>query len=89
MPLSTEAIKMKCAELQIALEQRQPNYISLLRTIHTEMLAQTELTYKLADEEIAIVIRGLEKLNQVEITEPKMKKPVGKKQGMLLNENDV
>ena len=89
MPLSIDAIKIKCAELQVALEKKQPNYIGLLKVIHTEMNSQPELTYKLADEEIAVVISGLERLHQVEITEPKMKKPVSKKQGNLLSADDV
>lgn len=89
MALSIDAIKMKCAELQVALEKKQPNYLTLLKTIHTEMGQQPELTYKLADDEIAIVIKGLEVLQKVEITEPKMKKPISKKQGNILSADDV
>lgn len=89
MALSPEALKMKVADLQVMLEQKQPGYSGLLQLIHTNLANQPELVYKLEDPEIAIVIKGLETYQRVEITEPKAKKPVSKKQGALLSADDV
>jgi hypothetical protein len=89
MALSIDALKLKVADLQVAIENKQPNYSGLLQLIHKNMGEQPELCYKLADEEIAVVIKGLETLQKIEITDPKMKKPLSKKQGNLLSAEDV
>jgi hypothetical protein len=93
MALELEMIKMKIAELGASLNQSIPGFAGILQQIHKEMAAQPELSYKLADEEIATVIRGLEKLHDVHVTQPKnakaLKKGISKVQGSLLSEDDV
>lgn len=87
--LTIDQIQMKVGDLQKALNERQPGYVGLLKVIHENLAQQPELSYMLKDEEIAVIISGLERFNQVEITEPKMKKGISKKQGRLISEDDV
>jgi hypothetical protein len=83
------SLKTKCAELQQRLNEKQPGYVGVLKQIHEELNKQPELTYKLDDAEIATLIAGLSEYHRREITEPKMKKPISKKQGNLLSADDV
>jgi hypothetical protein len=87
--LEISAIKIKISELAVAIEKQQPNYISLLQTVHKELALQPELNYKLADEEISVIVSGLSAYHKEQITEPKSKKPVNKKQGSMLSADDV
>lgn len=83
------AIKMKIAELDEALEKDLPGYKLLLNVMHKEFQLQPELVYKLDDSEIALLIAGMGKFHQVEITDVKDKKPISKKDGAKLSAEDV
>lgn len=89
--LDTAGIKMKIAELEEAIKNDLPMYSSLLSTIHKETMQQPELIYKLDDAEIAVLISGLGKYHQVEITDPKDAKDakITKKRGASMSEDDV
>lgn len=89
MPLDLEQVKMKIAELSQAIDQRMPNYATMLDTIHKEFRGQPELMYKLDDTEIAQVIKGLETFHQTTIVTPREKKPISAKRGASMSEDDV
>lgn len=89
MPMDITMLRMKVADLGQAVEKKMPHYASILNTIHQELKATPELNYMLGDDEIAILIGGLAHYHKVEITEPKSKKPVTKKQGNLLSADDI
>jgi hypothetical protein len=82
-------IQIRIAELGQAIEKQMPGYKGMLQIIHRELGEHPELLYKLKDEEIAIVISGMEKFHEIEIVEVKDKKTITKKQGNLLDENSV
>lgn len=89
MALDFDQIQMKMAELEQSLENDLPNYQMLLATIHKEIAEQPEIVYKLNDEQIATIITGLGKIHKVEITDVKDKKPITRKMGTKLSEDDV
>lgn len=89
MSLDLASIQMKMAELREALENSIPGYSVILNQIHKEISQQPELVYKLADEDIAILIKGLETFHKVEVVEVRDKKPISKKVGASLSADDV
>jgi hypothetical protein len=91
--LDIEGIKIKIAELETAINTAIPGYSGILKEIHTNLKDQPELLYRLEDEQIAVIISGLEKYHNVEIVAAKSdkeaKKVISKKQGSLLGADDV
>jgi hypothetical protein len=53
-------LKNKIAELSNAILSRHPTMPTLLREIHTTLRKQPENVTLLSDEDIAIIVRGLE-----------------------------
>lgn len=84
-----EKIKFRCAELQQALEQEQPGYKTILQDIHEKIRETPELLYALKDEDIAVLVSGLEKHTGVVIAEKKAKEPMTKKRAAKLTEDDI
>lgn len=60
----TEVLKLKIAELETKLVADHPEFRTLLREIHKQMLADPEVVTLLAEEEIGIVTSGLMKQTQ-------------------------
>lgn len=57
----TEVIKMRMAELQESLEKSLPNFPTLLRDIHIKLRDDPEQVAILSDEELGIIVKGLER----------------------------
>jgi hypothetical protein len=89
MSLDINGVKMKIAELQQYMEKNLPEYKNILSIIHRETREQPELLYKLADEEIAVIISGLANHHKVEILAPKLKEKITKKKGAEMGADDV
>lgn len=64
-------IKMQLAELQDALEQRVPEFKTILRDIHGKLRADPEIVTLLTDEEIGGILTGLKHHAQVDVIAPK------------------
>lgn len=60
----TEVMQLKIAELETKLVADHPEFRTLLRDIHKQMLADPEVVTVLTDEEIGIVCSGLSKQTQ-------------------------
>ena len=86
---SLEQVQANIEKLAIHMAEQIPDYAVILNTIHAQLAKQPELLYMLDDEAISKVVGGLEKFHQVEVAEPKAKKPVTAKQGKLLSADDV
>lgn len=82
-------IKFKCAELQQKLQAAEPGYKNVLKEIHENIRKTPELMYALADEEIAIIVGGLQKFSGIEIAAIKVKEKITKKQAANLTADDV
>lgn len=81
-------IQMKIAELQEALLSAHPTMPILLREIHTKLKADPAQVTLLSEEDIAIIVSGLKKQTNVELTNaPKSKSTSSKEKsaGSRLN----
>lgn len=67
-------IKMQLAELELALNQKLPEFKTILRDIHTKLRNDPEIVTALSDEEIGQILTGLKHHAQVEIIAPKAAK---------------
>lgn len=65
----TFQLKEKVASLEAALLSAHPSMPLLLRDIHTALRAQPENVTLLSEEEISILVRGLEKQTGVYLAE--------------------
>lgn len=69
-----EQIKESILELQAALQAANPGFLSLLRTIHSNLKANQDVVTLLDEEEIGIVVSGLMRhANVVIATKPASK----------------
>lgn len=66
---SVDDIKEKLAQMQTALTDSHPLIPSLLRTIHQQLKADPEIVTLLSEEEINIVVRGLEHQAKVHLVQ--------------------
>lgn len=64
----------KIQELQAALDERLPGFPLLLRDIHNTLRQDPEVTTLLTDEEISVIVKGLETHAAVTIVDSKAKK---------------
>lgn len=55
----TEQFFQRIADLQVALQQRAPNYEYLLKVIHTNLKDDPELPHLLSPEQVGIIVAGL------------------------------
>lgn len=69
-PRKTHPIAMEMAELEAALDAHVPGFISILSTIHKKLKADPDVVTLLDEEEIAVIVAGLEKHTNVTIVAP-------------------
>lgn len=69
-----DQIKQSIAELQAQLLEQHPQLPSRLRDIHSRLLKEPQLVQVLTEEEIAVIVQGLMKQTQIQITTPAAKK---------------
>lgn len=73
---SVDDIREKIATLQNHLLTSHPLIPSLLRTIHTQLKADPEVVTLLAEEEIKVIVSGLQHVTKIklsEVSKPKKK----------------
>lgn len=61
---------MEMAELQQALDERVPGFVNILREIHTKLKKDPATVTLLTDEEIGVIVAGLERHTNVTIVAP-------------------
>ena len=76
--LAGMAVKEKIAELDAVIKAAHPRMPLLLREIHSVLAKDTSVVTLLADEEIAVLVSGLERQTKVEITTATLKKKAPK-----------
>lgn len=76
-------IAMKIAELDSMIKAAHPRMPMLLRDIHTILKNDPENVTLLSEEDIAVIVSGLKKQTQVEITATAMKKKTSLKSTTL------
>ena len=69
-PRKTHPIAMEMAELEAALDAHVPGFVSILSTIHKKLKADPDVVTLLEDDEIAVIVAGLEKHTNVTIVAP-------------------
>jgi hypothetical protein len=84
-----EQVRMKCAELEQALQTEDPRFKVVLKDLHEGIRKTPELLYALGDDQIALVVAGLSKFTGVEITTAKTSAKITKKVAGKLTEDDV
>lgn len=73
---TVDDIREKIADLQGKLLAAHPLIPTILRTIHTQLKADPEVVTLLEDEEIKVIVNGLQhvtKVKLVEVAKPKKK----------------
>lgn len=68
-------LKAELLNLQEQITSAHPQFPSLLRAIHTQLLKDPALVQTLSEEEIGIIATGLMKQTQITITTTATKKP--------------
>ncbi len=77
-PLSeAEQVVGKISELQTALQRQLPEYSSILHSIHTELQRSPDTVHFLTDEQIGVIVAGLQKKTGMFIAAETAKKPIG------------
>jgi hypothetical protein len=69
-----EVIKVQIAQLAASLQERLPGYESLLHTIHRNLATDPDTVHFLSDEEIGVIVAGLQKKTGTEIAKAEAKK---------------
>ena len=82
---TTEAIKMQIAELQNLILSAHPRMETLLKEIHSLLKADPDNVTLLTEEDIGVLVSGLKKQTQTEITAKAMTKKVSLKNTSLLD----
>jgi len=78
-PLSmADQLRDKIYQLRTSLQERLPNYESLLHTIHRSLAMQPDTVHLLSEEEIGIIVAGLSIKTNTFIAQDKAKKSVEK-----------
>lgn len=84
IPLSTEnAIKGKIDALQKSLQQKLPDYESILHFIHRSLAENPDTVHLLTDEEVGIIVAGLQKRTGIFIAGAEADKKVKGKKGSV------
>ena len=69
-PTSTHPLAMEMMELREALEKNVPGFANKLREIHVKLRNDPATVTLLSDEEIGVIVAGLEKHTNVQIIAP-------------------
>lgn len=75
--VSHEAIRFKLADLDSAIKSDHPRMAGILREIHQAQAKDPELVTILSEEEIGILVSGLEKHKNIHIVQALAKKKSG------------
>lgn len=75
---SAELLKARIVQLQEALQKQLPGYESLLHTIHTNLQQSPDTVHLLEDEEIGVIVAGLQKRTNTFIAVKEANKTVKK-----------
>lgn len=76
---STHPILMEMAALEEALNKNVPDFANKLREIHIKLKQDPHIVTLLSDEEIGIIVAGMEKHTNVQIVAPATRKASTKK----------
>ncbi len=69
-PRATHPIAMEMAELEQALDEQVPGFVSILSQIHKKLRADPDIVTLLSDEEVGVIVAGLETHTNVTIVAP-------------------
>lgn len=69
-PRKTHPIAMEMAELEEALNAQVPGFVTILSQIHKKLRADPDVVTLLDDEEIGVIVAGLERHTNVTIVAP-------------------
>jgi hypothetical protein len=78
MSLAPLDMQQKLASLDAALEAKLPGIATVLRDIHQQLKADSDIVTVLSEEECSIIVRGLKKQTATEITTTALKKKPSK-----------
>lgn len=70
VPKSNHPLALEMAELQQQLENNVPGFANKLRDIHVKLRNDPNIVTLLTDEEIGVIVAGLEKHTNVQIVAP-------------------
>lgn len=70
VPTSTHPLAMEMMELREALDKNVPGFANKLREIHVKLRNDPATVTLLSDEEIGVIVAGLEKHTNVQIIAP-------------------
>lgn len=84
-----ERVRDKMIELQTALDSSTPNFVFLLKDIHDTLMADHEIVTLLKEEEIALIVRGLERHANIEIAPNVAKKAARKASKQPISASDL
>lgn len=86
--LATHPIAMEMAELEDALEKQVPGFANILRDIHIKLREDPNTVTLLSEEEIATIVKGLERHANVTLT-TKAAKPTAKAKKTPISATDL
>lgn len=84
-----ERIRDKMSELQEALDNNVPGFAHILKDIHDNIRADPDSVTILTDEEIAVIVKGLEKHAHIVVTPAKAKKAASNKSKAPIGADDL
>ena len=87
-PASTHPIAMEMAELEEALNQQVPGFANILRDIHIKLREDPNTVTLLSEDEIATIVKGLERHANVTLT-AKAAKPTAKAKKTPISATDL
>lgn len=79
----------KCAELEDALDKALPGFPHILKDIHETLRADPEVVTLLKEEEIAVIVKGLERHAHIIVTPAKVKKAASSKSKTPISASDL
>lgn len=84
-----DRVQSKIIELQEALDGAIPNFQFILKDIHDTLRADPEVVTILKEEEIAVIVKGLEKHSHIIVTPAKAKKAASAKSKAPISASDL
>ena len=79
----------KCQELEEALSTDLPGFPYILKDIHETLRADPDVVTLLTEEQIAIIVKGLEKHTGIVVTPAKAKKTTSAKSKTPISASDL
>lgn len=85
----THPIAMEMAELEQALNSQVPGFHGILRDIHIKLREDPNVVTLLSDEEISVIVKGLERHANITLTSKAAKKTTGAKSKVPVSAADL